>query len=107
MAGAEVAGAAAVVAGVLGLVTEGALVAATMMIRTTRRPKPDPSAVRILWRLGQLLCGGEEAAAEVVTAGIPVGRWHSWGSPGRRPIRRGAARMAVDSCVCPQPILVT
>jgi hypothetical protein len=58
VAGAEVAGAAAVVAGVLGLVTEGALVAATMMIRTTRRPKPDPSAVRILWRLGQLLCGG-------------------------------------------------
>jgi hypothetical protein len=55
---ADVAGAAAVVAGVLGLVTEGALVAAMMMIRTTRRLKPAPSAVRILWRLGQVRCGG-------------------------------------------------
>ena len=58
VAWADVAGAAAVVAGVLDLVTEGALMAAMAMIRTTRRPKPDPSAVRILWRLGQLLCGG-------------------------------------------------
>jgi hypothetical protein len=55
---ADVAGAAAVVAGVLGLVTAGALVAAMTMIRTSRRPKPDPSAVMILWRLGQLLRGG-------------------------------------------------
>jgi hypothetical protein len=57
-AGADVAAAGAVVAGALALVTEGALVAVMTMIRTTRRPKPDPSAVRILWRLGQLLCGG-------------------------------------------------
>jgi hypothetical protein len=52
------AGAAAVAAEVLALVTEGVLVAAMTMIGTARSTDPDPTAVRILWRPGQLLGGG-------------------------------------------------
>jgi hypothetical protein len=50
------AGAAAVAAEVLALVTESVLVTAATVIRTTR--STDPTAVRILWRPGQLLCSG-------------------------------------------------
>src|ERR1700722_7178374 len=56
--GAEVAGAVKRGAGVFALVTEGVLVTTMTTIRATTSPNPDAIAVRILWRLGHALRGG-------------------------------------------------